>query len=90
MKQDTEPFTCVADWCCSRCQPVADDVIPFLTDLAAGGSNDWAYDARGIQYAYSIELRDTGEYGFLLPAEQILPTGEETWAGIVAAINAMN
>jgi len=27
-----------------------------------------------------MELRDTGTYGFLLPPEQIIPTGEETWA----------
>ena len=27
-----------------------------------------------------MELRDTGNYGQLLPPEQIIPTGEETWA----------
>lgn len=56
--------------------------------MAAGGSSDWAYDAAGIQYAFALELRDTGYYGFLLPPEQIIPVGEETWAGIVAAIEA--
>ena len=56
--------------------------------MAAGGSSDWAYDSAGIQYAYALELRDTGNYGFLLPPEQIIPTGEETFAGIVAAIDA--
>merc|ERR1712059_76485 len=34
----------------------------------------------GIPYSYGIELRDTGMYGFLLPPDQIIPTGEETWA----------
>ena len=29
---------------------------------------------------FSIELRDTGLYGFILPPEQIIPTAEETWA----------
>ena len=24
-----------------------------------------------------MELRDTGEHGFILPPEQIIPTGEE-------------
>ena len=29
---------------------------------------------------FSIELRDTGLYGFILPPEQIIPTAEEAWA----------
>jgi hypothetical protein len=31
-----------------------------------------------IKYSYAVELRDTGEYGFLLPADQIIPSGKET------------
>ena len=31
-----------------------------------------------------MELRDTGKYGFLLPADKIVPSGEETWAGVTA------
>merc|ERR1711915_1073224 len=54
--------------------------------LAAGGSSDWAYDSVGVQYTYALELRDTGNWGFLLPPEQILPTAEETLAGIIAAV----
>ncbi|XP_073482005.1 carboxypeptidase B-like [Aquarana catesbeiana] len=45
--------------------------------LAAGGSDDWAYDA-GVKYSYTFELRDTGRYGFALPESQIKPTSEET------------
>ncbi|EDM15255.1 carboxypeptidase A2 (pancreatic) (predicted), isoform CRA_b [Rattus norvegicus] len=48
---------------------------------ASGGSIDWAYDL-GIKYSFAFELRDTGFYGFLLPAKQILPTAEETWLGL--------
>ncbi|XP_021496979.1 carboxypeptidase A2 [Meriones unguiculatus] len=48
---------------------------------ASGGSIDWAYDF-GIKYSFAFELRDTGFYGFLLPAKQILPTAEETWLGL--------
>ncbi|XP_005402490.1 PREDICTED: carboxypeptidase A2 [Chinchilla lanigera] len=48
---------------------------------ASGGSIDWSYDS-GIKYSFAFELRDTGIYGFLLPAKQILPTAEETWLGL--------
>ncbi|XP_053912892.1 carboxypeptidase A2 isoform X2 [Cuculus canorus] len=48
---------------------------------ASGGSIDWSYDY-GIKYSFAFELRDTGRYGFLLPANQIIPTAEETWLGL--------
>nr|XP_006812385.1 PREDICTED: carboxypeptidase A4-like [Saccoglossus kowalevskii] len=54
---------------------------------AAGNANDFAYGTMGIPYSYVIELRDDGEYGFLLPEDQIIPSGEETYAGIKAALN---
>jgi hypothetical protein len=36
--------------------------------------------------SFTVELRDTGEYGFELPAEQIVPTGEEALAGLLAMV----
>lgn len=57
----------------------------FLT----GGANDWAKGAAGIKYAYTVELRDDGTYGFLLPASQIVPTGKETFAAIKAIAKAI-
>ncbi|KAM8974606.1 carboxypeptidase A2-like [Pelodytes ibericus] len=48
---------------------------------ASGGSIDWTYDI-GIKYSFAFELRDTGRYGFLLPATQILPTAQETYVGL--------
>ncbi|KAM6145801.1 carboxypeptidase A2-like [Phoenicopterus ruber ruber] len=48
---------------------------------ASGGSIDWSYDY-GIKYSFAFELRDTGNYGFLLPASQIIPTAQETWLGL--------
>ncbi|KAK2838412.1 hypothetical protein Q7C36_013226 [Tachysurus vachellii] len=48
---------------------------------ASGGSIDWTYNI-GIKYSFAFELRDTGRYGFLLPANQIIPTATETWLGL--------
>lgn len=56
---------------------------------ASGTASDWAYEKAGIKYSYTIELRDTGTYGFLLPRQQIIPTGEETFNGLLAMIGQM-
>jgi murein tripeptide amidase MpaA len=45
----------------------------------AGTAQDWFYAEGQAPLAYTIELRDTGTYGFQLPASQIIPTGEENW-----------
>lgn len=42
---------------------------------AAGGSDDWA-KAQGIKYSYTIELADTGRYGFVLPTSYIEPVAK--------------
>ncbi|XP_016121342.1 carboxypeptidase A2-like [Sinocyclocheilus grahami] len=42
---------------------------------ASGGSIYWTCNT-GIKYSFAFELRDTGFYGFLLPANQIVPTAE--------------
>uniref|UniRef100_A0A670JCW7 Carboxypeptidase A1 n=1 Tax=Podarcis muralis TaxID=64176 RepID=A0A670JCW7_PODMU len=49
---------------------------------ASGGTVDWTYE-QGIKYSYTFELRDTGRYGFMLPASQIIPTAEETWLALM-------
>ncbi|NXB34415.1 CBPA1 Carboxypeptidase, partial [Eulacestoma nigropectus] len=48
---------------------------------ASGTTTDWTYN-QGIKYSFTFELRDTGRYGFLLPANQIIPTAEETWLAL--------
>eukprot|EP00604_Paraphysomonas_vestita_P001366 CAMPEP_0174817904 /NCGR_PEP_ID=MMETSP1107-20130205/459_1 /TAXON_ID=36770 /ORGANISM="Paraphysomonas vestita, Strain GFlagA" /LENGTH=339 /DNA_ID=CAMNT_0016029029 /DNA_START=282 /DNA_END=1301 /DNA_ORIENTATION=- len=51
---------------------------------ASGSSADYTYGVCGVKYSYGVELRDTGKYGFLLPPNQIIPSGEETYAAIIA------
>lgn len=53
---------------------------------ASGISLDWGYGARRA-LSYTIELRDTGQYGFLLPPEQILPTCQENYPAILYLID---
>ena len=37
-------------------------------------------------YPYVWELRDTGRYGFLLPADQIIDTAEETLNSVIVIL----
>lgn len=48
----------------------------------SGGARDWAYGVAGAKFSYTVELRDDGKFGFLLPAGEIIPSGEETWVGV--------
>ena len=56
---------------------------PICTTIyqATGTSVDYVNDISGAKYTFTSELRDTGTYGFVLPASQILPTGIEAFAG---------
>ncbi len=56
--------------------------------LAAGNSPDYVYD-RFDAAAYTIELRDTGAFGFALPEDQILPTQVEAWGAFVQLAQRM-
>lgn len=55
----------------------------------SGSSVDYAAENAGATYSMTIELRDTGSNGFVLPAAQILPSGEETWAGLAYLLKNM-
>lgn len=61
---------------------------PIITTIyqSSGSSIDWAYDY-GIKYSFCFELRDTGRHGFILPADQIIPTAEETYLGLIDIFN---
>lgn len=49
---------------------------------ASGGSDDWAKGVAGLKYAFTVELRDTGRHGFVLPASHILSSGKEVLAAV--------
>lgn len=57
---------------------------------SSGSSHDWAYNELKIPISYTFELRGppTSQNLFILPAEEILPTGEETLDGFVALLKA--
>lgn len=47
---------------------------------------DWVEALYKTPITYTYELRDTGRYGFDLPAEQIVPTAEETLDSLVTIL----
>ncbi|KAL7740261.1 hypothetical protein ACLKA6_014523 [Drosophila palustris] len=53
---------------------------------ASGSANDWAYQ-EGIPISYTVEFRDTGRFGFVLPPAFIIPNAEETLIGIRALLD---
>ena len=52
-------------------------MLILFSDPAAGTSADY-YNLAGTRFTYTPELRDNG-YSFLLPPDQIIPSGEEMW-----------
>jgi murein tripeptide amidase MpaA len=62
--------------------PIATTIYP-----ASGSSADYTYGECGVKYSYGVELRDTGEFGFLLPPQEIIPSGEEIFAVVVTMAN---
>lgn len=57
------------------------------SDESSGTSRDWAKGVPAITYVYTIELRS--ESSFVLPPDQIEPTGAEVLAGLRSAFVAI-
>lgn len=58
----------------------------IFADIASGGSIDWIAGEKDTGLVYCYELRDLGSNGFVLPASQIIPTGQETLDSIVVML----
>jgi len=48
-----------------------------------GGASDDYAKYIGIKFSTTAELRDRGSYGFILPASQIIPAAQETFAAVL-------
>ncbi|KAI0851185.1 hypothetical protein F5Y00DRAFT_230530 [Daldinia vernicosa] len=55
-----------------------------------GAAPDHVYSIGYAEFSYTIELRDTGRFGFVLPPEQIRPTAEEQWEGQKALLGLLD
>jgi len=60
-----------------------------LLYIASGGSEDWTRGTLNIFYSYCLELPPTGGTGFIAPVSEIVKTGKETFAGVIAYLNAL-
>jgi carboxypeptidase A4 len=47
-----------------------------------GDTVDYVHDVSKSKHTFTIELRDKGRFGFVLPPDQILPTATEDFAGL--------
>lgn len=60
----------------------------FLLYRTPGVSHDW-FKSLGIKYAYSVELGDTGRYGFVLPADHIQVTAADAIQIVISVAQAI-
>lgn len=55
--------------------------------IASGSSVDHAFGQHGVP-SFTIEVRDTGSYGFVMPAGEIIPNASENYAAALELADA--
>lgn len=62
-----------------------------VPDPTTGDTTDWTFGVLGVIHSYCVELRpkSSGDGGFTLPPDKIIPVGEETFAGLKALTRNM-
>ena len=58
----------------------------FISDLSSGSFQDYVYGSLQVKYAFAVEPRDEGHFGFLLPPFLIEPTARELFEGLKAMV----
>lgn len=56
---------------------------------ASGTSDDWAHGSMGIPYSFTVELPDTGTYGFELAPSYIVSVGQEVVVGLTRMLETI-
>ena len=56
--------------------------------LTAGCIDDWTYGNQGLM-AGTIEVRDTGTYGFVMPTSEIIPNAKENFAAAMTMMEKL-
>ena len=58
-----------------------------IFDLASGGSDDYFLETSQTPISFTIEMRDTGAYGFEMPESEIVPNAEENIIGVETVLD---
>ncbi|XP_035917641.1 zinc carboxypeptidase-like [Anopheles stephensi] len=66
--------------------PYTFGTIADVLYVDSGSTTDWAHGYHRTPLSMCFEFRDNGPYGFVLPADQIIPNSEETLDALIAML----
>lgn len=72
--------------------PLYSPLLLFLGQTLTGVSLDYVHDVLKVPFSYLLELRPppSNPIGFLLPADQIAPTTQEVFCGILEMLKKVD